>query len=102
MLPADGDIADADGKVHGAAFVAECRLELVAGTAGGEHIHQVIVHTWQLADVGKYFQPEQMQGFVVLLIDGSVVVQYDDAGIYAVEDKLVVFLLLGGFAFYII
>ena len=43
-----------------------------------------------------------MQGFVVLLIDGSVVVQYDDAGIYAVEDKLVVFLLLGGFAFYII
>ena len=45
VLPADGDIADADGKVHGAAFVAECRLELVAGTAGGEHIHQVIVHT---------------------------------------------------------
>ena len=40
-----------------------------------------------------------MQSFVVLLINGSVVVQYDDAGIDAVEDKLVVFLLLGSFAF---
>ena len=62
----------------------------------------MIVHTWQLADVGEYFQSEQMQGFVVLLINGSVVVQHDDAGIDAVEDKLVVFLLLGSFAFYII
>ena len=55
-----------------------------------------------MADVGEYFQSEQMQGFVVLLINGSVVVQHDDAGIDAVEDKLVVFLLLGSFAFYII
>ena len=31
----------------------------------------------------------------------KVVVQYDDAGIYAVEDKLVVLLPLGGFTLYI-
>ena len=35
------------------------------------------IHARQLADVRKYFQSEQAQGFVVLLIDGSVVVQHD-------------------------
>ena len=55
----------------------------------------------QLADVRKYFQSEQAQGFVVLLIDGSVVVQHDDTGVYTVEDKLVVLLPLGGFTLYI-
>lgn len=59
------------------------------------------VHARQLADVRKYFQSEQAQGFVVLLIDGSVVVQHDDTGVYTVEDKLVVLLPLGGFTLYI-
>ena len=33
---ADGDVADADGEVYCAAFVAECYLKFVTGTAGGE------------------------------------------------------------------
>lgn len=59
------------------------------------------VYTRQLADMRKNFQSEQAQGFVVLLIDGSVVVQHDDTGVYTVEDKLVVLLPLGGFTLYI-
>ena len=53
----------------------------------------------QLFDMGENGKAQQTKSFVVGLVDVAYIVQYDNAGIDAVHDQLVIFFFLGGICF---
>lgn len=87
---------DAHGQMDVAPFVCEGNLMLVARLKMPESLFQLWVDARQLAHMREDGKPQQAEGFVVLLVDVSVVVQYDNPRIDRVENQFVVFLPFGG------